>query len=162
LRPSLVLALGGGGEEIERLEREIEPASPTGFLLRLPATAARFTAANLGFGRRVRELEAAFAAERTRIEALDLRILSSSAVDDTLSDVHRLLDESGTMLLTAYGGLLSVLLPLRAALLVLKRGEASQTQHALLAALDDVESAGPGRETLRLTRALVADDAARA
>jgi pyruvate,water dikinase len=160
LKPSLVLPLGGGGE-VERLERELPRQVSAGFLLRLPATAARFTHTNLGFGRRLAAFESAFEAERLRIGRMDLRILPSSALDETLSDVHRLLDESGVMLLTAYGGLLAALLPLRAALTVLKGGEAGRIQQALLSAINDVESAGPGRELLRIAAAFERDGPAR-
>ncbi len=161
LRPSLVLPLGGGSE-IARLEQERKRPSPAAFLLRLPATAARFSRSNLGFSRRVVELERAFEAERLRIERVDLRILSSSALDETLSDAHRLLEHGGTMLLTAYGGLLAVLAPLRAALLLLKGEQAGRVQHALMSAIEDVESAGPGHEILKVTAAFAADEAARA
>jgi pyruvate,water dikinase len=65
------------------------------------------------------------------------------------------------MLLTAYGGLLAVLLPLRAALLLLKGKHATQVQHALLSGLDDVESAGPGHETFVVAQAFARDAAAR-
>lgn len=159
LRPSLVLPLGGGAE-IERLERDL-PGPSAGFLLRLPSTAARFTSANLGFSRRTASFEAAFEAERMRVERMDFRILPASALDETLSDVHRLLEETGTMLLTAYGGLLSALLPLRAALVLLKGDDASRIQHALLSAISDVESAGPGREILQVAAAFERDEAAR-
>jgi pyruvate,water dikinase len=163
LRPALWLPLGGGGSgEVERLEQDTRGANKTGFMLRLPGTAARFTRNTLGWSRRVSAFEAAFDAERARIEGLDFRILSSSALDETLSDVHRLLDEAGTLLLTAYGSLLAVLVPLRAALVVLKGDQADRTQQALLSAIEDVESAGPGRELLHVAQAFAHDLAARA
>jgi pyruvate,water dikinase len=160
LKPSLVLPLGGGSE-IERLEQVVSRPAPTGFLLRLPATAARFARQNLGFGRRMAAFESAFEAERLRIERIDFRILPATALDETLSDVHRLLDESGVVLLTAYGRLLSALLPLRIALVVLKGSDASRIQQALLSAISDVESAGPGRELLRVAAAFERDAGAR-
>jgi pyruvate,water dikinase len=161
LKPSLVLPLGGGGE-VARLERELPRSASPGFILRLPATAARFAHANLGFGRRMAQFESAFEAERLRIERMDFRILPASALDETLSDIQRLLTESGVMMLTAYGGLLSALLPLRAALVVLRGAGASRIQQALLSAISDVESAEPGREILRVAAAFERDDAARA
>jgi len=161
LRPSVVLALGGGGsQELERLERDVQPQRSTGFLLRLPATVARFTRSNLGFRRKVEGFESAFEAERARIEAMDLRILSASGLDATLSDVHRMLDDAGTTLLTAYGGLLSALVPLRAALSLLQGERAPRTQQALLSALTDVESAGPGQAILAVAAAFGRDPAA--
>jgi pyruvate,water dikinase len=131
-----------GGAETERIEREVRPGSPGGFLLRLPVIAARFARANLGFGRRVLELDTAFAAECARIEAIDFRILSASGLDETLSDVQRLLERSGTMLLTAYAGLLAALVPLRAALDLLCAERASDVQSALLSAIEAEESDG--------------------
>jgi pyruvate,water dikinase len=162
LKPSLVLSLGGGGGEIERLERDLPRSAGAGFLLRLPATAARFARSNIGFGRRMTRFETAFEAERLRIERMDFRILPASALDETLSDVRRLLTESGVVLLTAYGGLLSALLPLRAALVALRGAEASRIQQALLSAIDDIESAGPGREILRVAAMFERDAPARA
>jgi pyruvate,water dikinase len=161
LRPSSVLPLGGG-LEAERLE--LDASSRTGtaaFLLRLPATVARFAQTNLGFQKRVEIFERRFSAERARIESMDLRILPGAALDETLTDVHQLLDETGSMLLTGYGALLAALLPLRTALRLLKGESASRVQHALLAALEDVESANPGREVLRLARIFERDAAAR-
>src|SRR6185437_357785 len=104
----------------------------------------------------------AFEAERARNEGLDFRILAASALDETLSDVHRLLDDAGTLLLQAYGTLLAVLVPLRAALLLLKGDQADRIQHALLSAIEDVESAGPGRELVHVAQAFAHDAAARA
>ena len=161
LRPSVVLALGGGGSaELERLERDVQPQRRTGFFLRLPATVTRFARSNLGFRKKVEAFETAFEAERARIEAMDLRILSASGLDATLSDVHRMLDDAGTTLLTAYGGLLSALVPLRAALRLLQGDRAARTQQALLSALEDVESAGPGQAILGVAAAFGRDQAA--
>ena len=163
LRPSVVLALGGGGNrELERLEHDVQPQRRAGFFLRLPATVARFTRSNVGFSRKIEAFEAAFEAERARIDAIDLRILSASGLDATLSDVHRMLDDAGTTLLTAYGGLLSALVPLRAALRLLQGERAARTQHALLSALEDVESAGPGQAILGVAAAFGRDQAAAA
>jgi len=159
LRPSAVLPLGGGAEA-ERLEREVLRTGSAGFLLRLPATVTRFVRSHMGFGRRVDQFEHAFAAERARVEGLDLRILSSAALDATLSDVHRLLHESGTTLLTAYGGLLSALVPLRTALALMFGERAERMQRTLISAIEDVESAGPGRMLLKTALAFRRDDVA--
>ncbi|MFI5307884.1 MAG: PEP/pyruvate-binding domain-containing protein, partial [Polyangiales bacterium] len=161
LSASLVLSLGGGAA-LSRLELERKPPTPTQFLLKLPTTAARFTRSNIGFHRRLGELEAAFEAERARIESLDFRILSASALDETLSDVHRLLQSVGSALLSCYGGLLAVLVPLRAALFLLQSERADRVLHALLSAVENVESAGPGREILHVAAAFERDATARA
>jgi hypothetical protein len=156
LKTSLLLE-PGGDIEAERVERGGKRASPAGFLLRLPWTAARFTRANLGLGERAAELEQTFAAEHQRIAALDFRILAASALDETLSDVQRLLNQASTQLLTAYGGFLAALVPLRAALQLLKGGQASRVQDALLSAIEDAESAAPGPELLRIVAAFERD-----
>jgi pyruvate,water dikinase len=161
LSPAMILPLGGGAES-ERLEREVERPSSAAFLLRLPATAARFARSNLGFARRLEEFERSFLAERRRIEQLDLRILSASALDDTLADAHRLLDEAGSMLLTAYGSLLAVLVPLRGALLALAGERGGRLQQSLLSTIADVESASPGFEILKVAVAFEHDARARA
>ena len=117
--------------------RTAQSVSSTGFLLRLPRTASRLSGTNFNIAARVAGFEAAFEAERGRIEGLDLRIVSASALSDTLSDVHRLLDEACTLALTAHGALLGTLVPLRAALVVLKGAEADALLPVLVAALSD-------------------------
>jgi pyruvate,water dikinase len=98
--------------------------------------------------------------ELARIEGIDLRILSSAALDATLSDAHRLLHETGTTLLTAYGGLLSALVPLRAALSLLFRERGERMLRTLISGIEDVESAGPGRALLSAALAFRGDAAA--
>ncbi len=145
LTPSALLPLGGGAE-IERLERELEHKPSLWFLSRLPLTAARFLRENLGLRARVQRFEPAFADECARVRSLDVRILPSPALDETLSDVHRLLDETGGLMLTAYGGLLASLVPLTAALRVFAGPAAEKLQRDLLSELAQVDSADPGRQ----------------
>ena len=159
LRPSTVLPLGGAGL-IERLEQETPRGGSSGFLLRLPSTVTRFVRSHLGFGKRVALLERMLTAERARVERLDLRILSAPALDATLSDVHRLLHETGTTMLTAYGGLLSTLVPLRTTCTLLFRERADGMLHTLLSALEDVESAGAGRALMTTALAFRRDSKA--
>ncbi|HKP57024.1 MAG TPA: PEP/pyruvate-binding domain-containing protein [Polyangiales bacterium] len=160
LRPRSVLPLGGG-LEIERLEREMPEVSRMGFLSRLPVTAARFARENLGLRGRIERFEPAFQEECARIRSLDLRILPSPALDETLSDVHRLLNETGGLMLTAYGGLLAALVPLSATLRMLKGDDGDKLQRDLLSALEDVESANPGREILRISEVITVEEATR-
>jgi phosphohistidine swiveling domain-containing protein len=161
LRPSLILPIDGSAE-LERLERDRPTPNSARVLLRLPLTAARFAASHVGFRSRLTQFETSFEAERARIESMDFRILSSTALDATLSDVHRMLNEAGGMLLRAYGGSLSVLAAVRAALVLHKGEQAANVQHTLLSAIEDVESAGPGREIQRVATAFQADAAASA
>jgi len=161
LRPQNVLPWGGGAE-IERLERGAKEVSALGFLTRLPLTAARFAHENFGLRGRIERFEPAFRAECQRVRSLDLRILSSPALDETLSDVEQLLHETGALLLTAYGGLLAALVPLSATLRTV-RGEAggAKLQRDLLTALEDVESAHPARELLHIAELVKAQPAVR-
>jgi phosphohistidine swiveling domain-containing protein len=156
LRPQTVLPLGGGAE-IERLERDAKEVSSLAFLSRLPLSVTRFARENLGLRARVERYEPGFRAECARVHSLDLRILPSPALDETLSDVEQLLNERGALLLTAYGGLLAALLPLSAALRALKGAAGDKLQRDLLSALEDVESAHPAREIVRIA-ALVATE----
>lgn len=162
LRPQNVLPLGGGAAELERLERDAKEASPIAFLSRLPLTAARFARENLGLRGRIERFEPSFRAECMRVRSLDLRILSSPALDETLSDVEQLLHESGALLLTAYGGLLAALVPLSATLRAAKGEGAAKLQRDLLSALEDVESAHPAREILHIAELVATDPEARA
>ncbi len=160
LRPGTVLPFGGGAE-IERLERELPGTLSLHFLSRLPATAARFVRENVGLGTRIARFEPAFIAECARVRSLDLRILPSPSLDETLSDVHRLLHEAGGLMLTAYGGLLASLVPLNASLRLLAGRDAARVQRDLISALSDVESANPGRELQRIARLAASEESAR-
>lgn len=164
LRSSHLLLAGGGGKELARAEQEAlaaHEAKQSNVLIRLPGVASRLASAHLGFEQRCTRFESAFAFERARIDRLDLRILPGAALDETLSDVERLLNQTGALLAQAYGGLLAALLPLRSALTLLVPGDALAVQSALLSAIEDVESAGPGREVLSVARAFAGDTAAR-
>ncbi|MET0387998.1 MAG: PEP/pyruvate-binding domain-containing protein [Polyangiales bacterium] len=160
LRPAAVLPLGGGSE-IERLERGALRASPIAFLSRLPLTAARFAHENLGLRGRIERFEPGFRAECQRVRSLDLRILSSPALDETLSDAEQLLNEAGGLLLTAYGGLLAALVPLSATLRAFRGAGAAKLQRDLLSSLEDVESAHPARELLHIAELVVAEPGVR-
>jgi len=161
LRPQNVLPLGGGSE-IERLERGRRDASPIGFLSRLPLTAARFARENLGLRGRIERFEPGFRAECLRVRSLDLRVLSSLALDETLSDAEQLLNEAGGLLLTAYGGLLAALVPLSATLRAARGAEgAAKLQRDLLSSLEDVESAHPARELLHIAELVAVEPAVR-
>ena len=160
LRPSTVLPLGGGAE-IARLERELPKTGSIGFLSRLPATVTRFLRENVGLRAKLESFEPAFFDECSRIRGLDLRVLPSPSLDETLSDAQRLLDDTGALMLTAYGRLLAALVPLSAALRVAVGDDAPRLQLELMSALSDVESANPGRELQRIAAVAAGDDAAK-
>jgi pyruvate,water dikinase len=158
LRPATVLPLGGGAE-IERLERAAKDVSSFAFVSRFPLTIARFARENIGLRARVERFEPGFRAESARVRSLDLRILPSPALDETLSDVEQLLNETGSLLLTGYGGLLAALVPLSAALRALKGPAGAKLERDLLSALEDVESARPASEIVRIAQLVAADPA---
>lgn len=143
LRPKTILALGGGGE-VDRLEAEVESRSSAGFLARLPWTAARFAKENYDLQDRIDRFEAYFAGERQRLLSLDLRVLASNPLDRVLADVERLLDASGTVMLTVYGNLLSSVVALTTALRLFAKDRADALQRDLLTGLADLDSAAPG------------------
>lgn len=143
LTPRTILALGGGGE-VDRLESDVERRSPLKFLARLPMTASRFARENYQLGDRLAEFETAFEAERKRLASVDPKVLSASALDRMLKDVEHLLDESGAIMLTAYGNLLSSAVVMVAALRLFARDDAERLQRDLLTGLMDLDSAAPG------------------
>ena len=161
LRPSVVLPLGGG-TEIERLEESIPKGSHLGFFLRSPRTIGRLTLEHVRLQQRVEQFERGFEIEIARMRGLDLRILPSAALDATLSDVHRLLHETGGLMLTAYGGLLASLLPVRKLLLSVFEDGAEHRLQDFLSALSGVESAAPAAALLRVARIAADDEPARA
>lgn len=170
LKPSHLLALGARGGELASLPpdalagapgKQGKQGKPGNLLLRLPGVASRLASAHLGFEQRYARFESAFSFERGRLEMLDLRILPGAALDETLSDVERLLAQTAALLAQAYGGLVAALVPLRSALALLLPGDAQAIQGCLLSAIEDVESAGPGREVLSVARAFRVDPVAR-
>jgi len=163
LRSSHLLLASSAGRDLARTAHDAlssHDSKQSNVLLRLPGVASRLASAHLGFEQRYARFESAFAFERARIDRLDLRILPGAALDETLSDVERLLAQTGALLAQAYGGLVAALLPLRSALALLAPGDAPGVQGALLSAIEDVESAGPGREVLSVARTFGSDPAA--
>lgn len=168
LSPRSILALGGGGE-LAALEASLDAESPSSaaFFARLPRTALRFARENFRLSARVESFEVWFERERGRIGSMDLRLLSSTAVHRLLFEVERLLDQSGQILLTAYGNLLASVVALRALVDLVVRDGAGRDGAAadvlfrdVLTGLVDVDSAGPGRELHRIAETARRDDAA--
>lgn len=159
-RPSAVLPLAGGAE-LDRLDEAAAGVSSAGFLARLPATAARYLATHLRFQAGLRRFERMFRAEHARLSGFDLRILPGPSLGETLADARRLLEETGATMLTAYGGLLSALILMRAALRATVGDRAEQLVQDLLSGVEDVESAAPGLALLDVADAFGADAAAR-
>ena len=160
LRPRMILALGGGGE-VDRLEDDVESQSSFGFLRRLPLTVTRFTRENLALAERLEEFEAAFGLERSRIGQVDPRILPAPALAKMLEDVERLLDESGSIMLTVYGNLLASAVLLGTALRVVAGSSAETLQRDLLTGIADLDSAAPGVALWHIAEAAREERAAR-
>jgi pyruvate,water dikinase len=125
-------------------------------------TAARFARENFRISRRVESFERVFEADRRRIGDMDLRVLSPIALDQTLTDVERLLDEAGSVMLTAYGNLLSSVVLLQGVLRTVARDRADLLQRELLTGLADVESAAPGLALWHIAEMASADEPTRA
>jgi phosphohistidine swiveling domain-containing protein len=144
LRASTLLSWAGGGES-DLLESQASASrSHTGFLLRLPFTAARFLRENVMIDDMVGRFEGLYESERGRIQRMDLRILSPAALAATLRDVESLLDEAGSVLLTCYGNLLLCVVALRAALKAVAPDRFEDLERGLTSGLADLESAAPG------------------
>jgi pyruvate,water dikinase len=160
-RPSMVLALGGGGLE-GVLDAEAEPRGSASFVARLPWTVKRFASENFRLAARVRAFDAEFAAERRRLGRLDLRILPPAALAQTLKDTEHLLDRTGAIMLTVYGDLLGASVALSLALKAFSSEQAEGIARDLLAGLEDVDSAAPGLALTRVGEALARDPSAAA
>jgi pyruvate,water dikinase len=160
-RPSAVLPLAGAAE-VERLERSVAGVSSAGFLARLPATAARYVATHVRFRAGIRRFERTFRAEFARLSGFDLRILPGPSLGETLADARRLLEATGATMLTAYGGLLSVLVLMRAGLRTAVGERAEQLSQDVLSGVEDVDSAAPGLALLDVAEAFAQDEPARA
>lgn len=143
LRPKRLLALGGGGG-VQELEASIRPRSPARFLARIPWTLTRFARENRSLSERVEVFEANLRIERKRMRRVDPRVLTGTSLARTINDVARLLDESGAIMLTAYGNLLGSVVLLNAALRLFTRDDAPRLGRELLTGLSDLDSAAPG------------------
>jgi phosphohistidine swiveling domain-containing protein len=143
IHPSTLVRLGGG-EYAAELDEVVAERSSTGFMLRLPQTVSRYVRENFRLSARIEEFESHFSNERMRISSIDPRILEPSGLDRMLGDVEHLLDETGSIMLTAYANLLSAALGMLAILRVFARDDATGLYRDLLSGLQDVSSARPG------------------
>ena len=161
LSAKTLISLGGGGGELDALETSVEKRSSARFLARLPFTAGRYAKENFRVLERARSFDVRFALEMRRLEDIDLRILSLSALASTLNDRERLLDDTGSIMLTCYGNLLSSVVLLRTAIQVLAPRQAESLQRDLLSGLADVDSAAPGLAIWHIAELARSDQEAR-
>lgn len=160
--PRMILALGGGSDFTNLDVSSTEPApSSLAFLARLPMTTTRFVRENFHLTQRVENFERNFETEKARVRAVDMRLLSSTALHRVLLEVERLLDQSGQVLLNVYGNLLASVITLRSLLSLFGDEKGDVLFRELLSGLLDVDSAGPGLELLRIAETARRDDAAR-
>ena len=143
IHPSTLVRLGGG-QYASELDEVVAQRSSTGFFLRLPQTVSRYARENFRLQSRIDEFETYFSDERMRIHGIDPRLLEPSGLDRMLGDVEHLLDETGSILLTAYANLLTGVLALTGVLRTFAQGEGSGFYRELLSGLQDVASARPG------------------
>jgi len=143
IHPSTLVRLGGA-QYASELDEVVAERSSTGFFLRLPQTVSRYVRENFRFQARVDDFESYFSDERMRINGIDPRLLEPSGLDRMLGDVEHLLDETGSIMLTAYANLLTAVLVLIGVLRTFARDHGSGFYRELLSGLQDVASARPG------------------
>jgi len=143
IHPSTLVRLGGG-QYASELDEVVAERSSTGFFLRLPQTVSRYARENFRLKARVEDFEAYFSDERMRIYGIDPRLLEPSGLDRMLGDVEHLLDETGSIMLTAYANLLSAVLVLIGLLRAFAQSHGPGFYRELLSGLQDVASARPG------------------
>ncbi len=143
IHPSVLVRLGGG-QYAPELDEVVAERSSIGFFLRLPQTISRYARENFRLQARIDEFETYFADERMRIHGIDPRLLEPSGLDRMLGDVEHLLDETGSIMLTAYANLLTAVLVLMGLLHTVARDQGSGFYRELLSGLQDVASARPG------------------
>jgi phosphohistidine swiveling domain-containing protein len=143
IHPSTLVRLGGG-QYARELDEVVSERSSTGFFLRLPQTVSRYARENYRLQARIDEFETYFSDERARINGIDPRLLEPSGLERTLGDVEHLLDETGSIMLTAYANLLTAVLGLIGVLRTFAPDRGSGFYRELLSGLQDVASARPG------------------
>lgn len=143
IHPSTLVRLGGGQYAVE-LDEVIQDRSSSGFLLRLPQTISRYARENFRLKARIDAFETYFDEERLRIESIDPRLLEPSGLDRMLGDVEHLLDETGSIMLTAYANLLTAVLVLLGIVRLFAGKHGSGLYRDLLSGLQDISSARPG------------------
>jgi len=143
IHPSTLVRLGGGLYASE-LDDVVAERSSKGFFMRLPQTVSRYARENFRLKERLEEFERYFSEERLRFDGIDPRLLEPSGLEQLLSDVEHLLDETGSIMLTAYANLLTAVLLLVGVLRMFTQSQGSDFYRELLSGLQDVSSARPG------------------
>jgi pyruvate,water dikinase len=151
IHPSTLVRLGGG-EYAAELDEVVAERGSAGFLLRFPQTVSRYVRENFRLQARVDDFETYYSDERRRIQGIDPRLLEPSGLDRMLGDVEHLLDETGSIMLTAYANLLTAVLALMGLLRTFARDRGSGFYRDLLSGLQNVSSARPGIELWQIAQ----------
>lgn len=161
LRAGVELRGGGPGEQ-ERLLRSVAAQGDLRAQLALPRALSRFASQQLTLSAEVGRFVSTFRAETERMGGVDVRVLPGAALDDTLSDAHRLLDRTAELTLRAHAGLLACVTPMRVALRsALGEQAADALWPALLSTGEPWQHAELVRDVARVGDALRRDVAAR-
>jgi phosphohistidine swiveling domain-containing protein len=153
IHPSTLVKLGGGGY-VQELDELARGRGSAGFFLRLPATVARYARQNFRLQARIEAFERDFGEERERLRTFDSRLLEPSGLDRMLRDVERLLDVTGSVMLTVYADLLTAVLVLIGLLGTTRSQEGASLYRDLMSGLDHVDSAQPGLVLWNVARLL--------
>jgi pyruvate,water dikinase len=161
LEPRALVELGGGagGDELAARFKDV---SRTGFYARLPLTVARLAKEQL----RLDDVVARYEAEAEKIfkahNALDLAILPDEGVARKLEGALRVLERTGTVMLTCASSALGTHLALKMLLARVAPIGAERMAQALTAGVRDLESARPAIGLMRVVELAKREPAARA
>lgn len=156
---SLVELAGGSG--IEVLEKQVAGVSRKGFYARLPFTATRLLSEQMRLESEVDRFEARMERQLVTLREMDLTILPDDALATTLREARRLLDETGTLMLSCASASLASHLALKTVLARFAPVGAERIAQTLSAGIGDLESARPGIGLAHIASIARHDEAAR-
>ena len=154
--PTRLAKLGGGNFDELLGDLNLEQSS-TGFVLRLPRTLVRYARENFLLQHRVAQFEATFTKERRRLSSIDPRVLSPVGLDQMLTDVEHLLDETGAIMLTVYSNLLVAILTLWGVQRLFGPPDVG-FKRDVIGGLVDVSTARPGLALWKIAQQIKTDD----
>lgn len=157
---SLVELAGGAG--IEVLEKQVAGVSRRGFYARLPFTATRLLSEQMRLEGEVSRFEQRMERSLGALREMDLTILPDDALATTLRDARRLLDDTGTLMLSCASASLASHLALKTVLARFAPVGAERIAQTLSAGIGDLESARPGIALAHIAGIARHDEAARA
>jgi len=140
----------GGGAGGDELAGQVAGVSRRGFYARFPLTASRLVVEQLRIDADVARFEQAAENAQKGHRALDLTILPDEGLARTIRDVQKLLEETGTVMLTCASGTLGTHLALKALLARVAPIGAERLAQALTAGIRDLESARPAIGIMRV------------